>query len=297
MTLQIYSTLQSLYLSIFPLPLSQDDVHSHPLSDSQPTLYVFKNFGTEIILNLQGGFLTTARNNNGELYTVSATELLARKSLLLSSEVISIDRRSSSGVRAIVKTPTGLKLIIAKQVLLTTPPKPELLKFFDLNKNELKLFSQFTNSAYCTGVLRNSGVPDRTSLTNADPNTEFFVPRFPGVYNFYPTGVPGLLNVKWGSPTVISDDAVKAAITGTLDKLVANGVISQGKPEFVAFSCHNPFQCEVSADAIRKGFYKRLGDLQGKRATWYTGAAFHTHDSSLLWEFTEEVVNRIIKVL
>nr|BFF21828.1 hypothetical protein GCM10025730_53490 [Promicromonospora thailandica] len=49
----------------------------------------------------------------------------------------------------------------------------------------------------------------------------------------------------------------------------------------------------MSAEAVRAGFYRRLGSLQGRNRTFYSGAAFHTHDSSLIWQFTETLLPRI----
>lgn len=105
----------------------------------QPTLYVFENFGTEIIEDLSLGFLTTANQDNSQLYQASAAELLSKNSLLLSSTITAI---------ALITTPYGPKVIIAKQVLLTIPPRASLLKdLFDLSPTEQDLFSQFNNSA------------------------------------------------------------------------------------------------------------------------------------------------------
>lgn len=205
--------------------------------------------------------------------------------------------RSSTGVKAIVSTPTGQKLILAKQVLITSPPKANLLEFFNLSDKERSLFSQFNNSAYYTGLLRNTGIPDNTTLVNARPDTEYFLPRLPGSYSIYPTGLPGLLNVKFGSPSVLSDDTVKGYIISAIRRLGEKGTFPGAgtkEIEFVEFQGHNPFECTVNADAIRKGFYKDLYALQGQRATWYTGAAFHTHDSSMLWEFTEGIVKKML---
>jgi hypothetical protein len=49
----------------------------------------------------------------------------------------------------------------------------------------------------------------------------------------------------------------------------------------------------VPTGAIKAGFYRKLYALQGRNRTFYTGAAFHTHDSSLLWQFTEALLPRI----
>ncbi|KIJ27447.1 hypothetical protein M422DRAFT_271356 [Sphaerobolus stellatus SS14] len=58
--------------------------------------------------------------------------------------------------------------------------------------------------------------------------------------------------------------------------------------------CHTPFELVVSKEQIAAGFYKELYGLQGARRTWWSGAAFHTHDSSLLWQFTEGIVQRMV---
>jgi hypothetical protein len=60
------------------------------------------------------------------------------------------------------------------------------------------------------------------------------------------------------------------------------------------FKAHVPFEMVVRPGDIANGFYRRLYGLQGRNGTFYTGAAFHTHDSSLLWRFTEELLPRIM---
>jgi hypothetical protein len=60
-----------------------------------------------------------------------------------------------------------------------------------------------------------------------------------------------------------------------------------GTPEFVGFNNHSPYELTVSTDAISNGFYDKLNALQGKRNTWYTGATWQEHDSSLIWNWTE----------
>jgi hypothetical protein len=46
----------------------------------------------------------------------------------------------------------------------------------------------------------------------------------------------------------------------------------------------------VSADDIAGGFYTDLGALQGRNNTFYTGAAFNTHDSGVLFRSTRDHV-------
>lgn len=260
---------------------------------------MFKNFGTGLITNLATGFLATSNHDNSALYRAAETELLARKSLLLSSQVSQMSR-SAYGIKASIMTPKGPKIVIAKQVLITIPPKLPLLTGFDLSTDEKSLFSKFNNSAYYTGLIRNHGLPDNTSFVAALPDSEYFLPRMPSLYALRGTGLPGLVDVKFGSSSILSDAEVKAAVEASIKSLGTSEVVPGAGSqdiEWVAYKSHSPFELTVSVQEIQSGFYKKLYALQGPRATWWTGAAFHTHDSSLLWEFTEGIVQKILTVL
>ena len=257
----------------------------------QPTLYVMKNFGLDILRNLSVGFLTTERHNNSELYEKARTELGA--DALLRSRVIATDRDAAGYANLLVQTPSGLKIIRAKKILFTAPPKLDNLFGFDLDATEASLFSQFGNSAYYTGLLRNTGIPDNVSVNNIGAGTAYNLPSLPGVYSISPTGVPGLHSVKYGSPKQLSETQVKADILAAVKRLRTAGTIPTTTPEFAVFASHSPFELTVSPSAIKNGFYRKLNALQGRNRTFYTGAAFHTHDSSLLWQFTEALLPRI----
>ncbi|KAL4759007.1 uncharacterized protein BDW70DRAFT_169787 [Aspergillus foveolatus] len=62
------------------------------------------------------------------------------------------------------------------------------------------------------------------------------------------------------------------------------------RTQIVAFRPHVPYALYVSSEEIADGFYRDLYGLQGYRNTFYTGAAFHTHDSAEMWKFTEKFV-------
>ena len=256
----------------------------------QPTIYVVKLFGLDLLRQLQVGFLTTARHDNSELYEKARTKLGA--DALLSSRILAVDRDDAKYAKILVQTPSGCKLIQAKKIVLAIPPKLENLVHFDLDQTERSLFGQFHNAGYYTGLLRNSGIPDNISVSNIDPNTPYNLPPLPGVYSFYPTGIPGLQNVKYGSSAPLPDQQVKADIIATVERLRTAGIPTT-IPDFAVFSAHVPFELTVSADAIKDGFYKHLYALQGHHRTYYTGAAFHVHDSSLLWRFTEALLPQI----
>lgn len=271
-----------------------------------PTLYIFKNFGSEILGNIQTGFLTTAAHNNHALYE-AALALLGTKDVLLSSTIVSTDRsearsnnKTDTPVEVLVQTPTGQKLIRAKSVLLTAPPKLDNLQAWDLSHNERRLFSQFRNAGYYTTLLRNTGIPANVSIQNIGSNRPFNTLSMPGLYDVSPTTPPGFFSVKYSSASTLPDSVVQADILASIRRLYENGVVvaengtTAVDPEFVTFSSHAPFELTVPAEAIADGFYRDLYALQGQHYTFYTGAAFHTHDSSMLWNFTETVLPIIV---
>ncbi|WP_285102448.1 FAD-dependent oxidoreductase [Promicromonospora sp. MEB111] len=257
----------------------------------QPTLYVMKNFGSDILRNLQTGFLSTERRNNSELYEKALAEL--GDDVLLHSRVVSTERHGGRYASVRVDTPAGRRTIRARKVLVTIPPLLGNLDGFDLDGLERQLFGQFRHSAYYTGVLRDSGIPDNVSVRNIGLDTPYNVPQLPGVYVISPTGLPGLHNVKFGSPVALSDQAVQAEIRASVRRLHEAGTVPTTRPDFATFASHTPFELTVPAAAVRAGFYRRLATLQGRNRTYYSGAAFHTHDSSLIWQFTETLLPRV----
>ena len=256
---------------------------------AQPTLYVFKNFGSDLVrVVVQRSFVATASGNNYELYAAAARDLGAAN-ILYNSTVVRTLRSLPGRVLVLARTPAGPQLVLAKQLLLTAPPTLDNLRGWDLSAEERSLFGQFSNSAYYAAVLRDVPLPANvTTFLAAGAATPFQLPRLPGVYTVGATGVPGLVNIKYGAAQGLSDEAVRADILRSVRAVADDGAASNAS--FVAYSSHTPFELAVAPQAIRDGFYRRLYGLQGQRNTFYTGATFHTHDSSLLWNFTQAMV-------
>jgi hypothetical protein len=194
----------------------------------------------------------------------------------------------------VVSTPSGRKLIRAKKILLTIPPSLKNLAKFDLDATEQSLFVQFSASGYYTALLRHSGIPDNVSVQNTGADTLYNLPALPGIYAFSPTGVPGLQNVLYGSTTPLSDEEVRYDIIVSLHRLQTAGTVPTATSEFAVFSNHSPFEFTVPTSAIQAQFYRKLNALQGHRQVFYGGAAFHTQDSSMLWQFIEALLPRIV---
>jgi hypothetical protein len=256
-----------------------------------PALYSINTFGLGVVRNILGGsFLTTAAHDNSLLYERAAARLGGN--VLLRSRVLRVDRPGSE-VRVLVITPDGPRLIRAGKLVVTVPPLPRNFAGFDLDGTERSVFGQFISGAYYTGVVRLSGLPNGVVLDNVAAETPYHLPPLPGLYGVSPTGIPGLYNVKYGSPSPIPEAQVRRDIRTEIERVARAGTYPVVFEGLQVFSSHTPFELHVTPQAIAGGFYRRLNGLQGHNRTWYSGAAFHSHNSTRIWTGIESLLPAI----
>ena len=249
------------------------------------TIYVMKYFSIEVVQGVQNGFLRTTDHNNGALYAAAYEELAS--DTFLNSNVVTMDRDSDPDwVYVAVQNPEGRHLIRARQIVSAIPPKLEDLRGFDLDETERSLFGQFTNTNFYTALARIDGLPSGTTIINRANNTVHNLPPMPAIYVLKPTDVPNLYNIVYGSEDPMTESEVKDDMARAVKSLQKEG-LHASTPEFLVFKPHTPFQLRVPPEATANGFYSELRGLQGRRRTYYTGAAFEGPDSSRIWRFTE----------
>ena len=256
---------------------------------AQPTLYVMK-YQDQVQMRdlLTGSFVVNALQNNQLLYDRAAAEF--GKKLYLSSYPTQVTRKHHH-VEVEVSTPEGTKHIRARKLLVTIPPKTTS-QFLDLDENESTLFRQFNNSYYWNAILKNTGIPIGTTLSNVNPAAPLNIPAMPAPYIFFAAPVPGLHATYYSSPHNMSDDEIAADILKTLARVREGAGFPDPdqSPEIVALHKWSPFEMTVSPDAIRNAFYNDLMALQGKKNTWWTGATWMNQATATLWRYTEDKV-------
>lgn len=254
-----------------------------------PTVYVLKNFSAQVLSSIFAGRFLVCPVGNSTIYE-AATGFLG-EDVLFGADIEDVHRRQN-GVSLRVETPRGRYEIRCQKLLVTCPPTLDNLRVLDLDAVEQSTFGRFGSSSYYTGLVKLTGVPAGLSVTNLGAATPYNLPPLPGIYALNPSRVPGVWNVKYGSTTRLSDNDVKRRIVADVERLHDPATFTSPPrvTDFVTFAGHNPFELRVSADRIGAGFYSTLGSLQGRNRTYYNGAAFHTHDSSLLWQFSNNHV-------
>ena len=209
---------------------------------TMPMVENLRVIGLSLVKTLGSGFLTTEKRANRELYARAQEELLAQQEVLLQSEVVTAEQSEQRGVRLLEHTPQGARLVIAKRLLVTIPPKLEWVGHLDLSGTEKSLFSRFVNAGYYTSILRDTGIPTNLSVYNAEPHAPFNLPSFPGVYSILASGVRGLHAAYYCAPRTqeadsIPDETVRAALLQSVLQLPSSNpaIFPSTKPEMVAY--------------------------------------------------------------
>jgi hypothetical protein len=256
-----------------------------------PTVYVFFHFNRITLDELSGSVGGITTYNNSELYFKARAELGSRA--LTNSMVVSGSRsKHGPGANLVVRTPSGKKHIRASQVLMSAPITLENMLPFGLDERERSIFSQIQIKAYYATLLSNTGLPENFTFNNADPSQPYGIPLLPTAYTIVPHG-SGYFHVWYGANEALPEAQVKSDISATIQRLSNSSCV----PEFVGYSSHTPLLQYVSDDALKNGFYDDLTALQGYRNMWYTGNAFSESGSVGVWNYTAQLVPKIVAAL
>jgi hypothetical protein len=256
-----------------------------------PALYVLKLFSASVVGSILGGGFLSAVGGVDQLYDAAADHL--GDDVLFNACVTRVDRSRRDFIRVWVDTDRGPRRIHCRKLVVACPPTLSSLAPLDLDFAETNLFARFRANHYSTGVVRLSGLSPSLSIQNVGADTRYNLPPLPGIYGLSPTGAPGLWNVKYGSPVPLPDLLVRQAIAADIRRMKSARTFPVVFEGFEVFSNHAPFEMMVQPAEIAAGFYRALQGLQGRHDTFYTGAAFQTNDSSLIWRFTESILPQI----
>ncbi|KAH8758856.1 hypothetical protein BGZ57DRAFT_995365 [Hyaloscypha finlandica] len=255
----------------------------------------YRNFSLPQLESIvTGSYPTTARYDNSELYQKAAA--LLGSSVLYGNTLVRTERHINGSYYITVQTPTGLKLIKAKKLLITIPPILDNLTPFELDHHEHSVFSQWQYTNYYTGIIR-GGIPANTSIVNTAANSPLNIPTSPYVLHFSYSGIPNLHTFSTVSTSPQTLSQTETLINSDISLLQKSGTVPACRATIVVINNHTPIQMRVPADSIKKGFYSDLYALQGRHGTFWTGAAWAPDDSSLLWEFTEGILPLVVKAL
>jgi hypothetical protein len=256
----------------------------------QPALYILKLFGLSVAGALATNSFVAVPTGTQTIYNAAAAFLGG--DAIVDAQVVAA-LRGRDCVEVLAETPNGPVLVQSEKLVFAIPPLLQNIALLNPDALEVSLFSRFRATYYAASLVQVSGLAPGASVNNVATDTPYNLPPLPGMYGLNPTPVPGYYAGYFGNDTWLPEHRVKADITESIERLsgAIPGLKFEGMNDFTA---HAPFHMTVSARDIGAGFYSKLNALQGQNRTFYTGAAFQTNDSSLIWRFTEELLPQIV---
>jgi hypothetical protein len=202
-------------------------------------------------------------------------------------------RRDDDIVETLVDSPHGMTRIRSRKLVWAAPPTLRNLAPVDLDELETATFGKLRAKEYSTGIVKIRGLPAGLSLNNVAADTPNNLPPLPGLYGLQ-AATPELYIALFGANTPVPDALIREIIERGIERLASSGTYPVEFDGFDIFSNHAPFQLGVTGADIADGYYKVLNSLQGRHKTFYNGAAFQTNDSSLIWQFSEQLLPQIV---
>lgn len=267
------------------------------------TLYVMQGFGGQMGRVLLGreSSMVPASFRNQDLYDAAA--ILLADDVLYNTAVETMVR-TNEGVTVTVVNGEGSKTTFkAKKLLVAIVPVLDNLHGFDLDEQETDVFSRWQYNRLYAGVVQNPSLPINGTLYNlplaAAPSNYLAYPavNFTGRFDAYGPDVPLFRIMVMGDEQLTPTSAVSVA-QRDFSNMVEAGIMPTSemmKLEFLALANHGPMGVWVTAEELREGFVQKQYALQGRRSTWFTGAAFASNFQTILWEYNELLWPKIME--
>lgn len=272
---------------------------------NQMTLPVMQAFGAQmarLFLGLQGAHVP-ASGRNQDLYDAVAVYLGDR--VYLNTRAIS-SKRTEDGVVVTVRNEIdgNETTFHADKLLIAIQPIGNKLAAFDLDANEEAIFAKMQYTREYTGVVSSPSIPINTTTNNlpSSENDNSFLtwPDFNFTAYFQALDYDkALFEVLMVGDERLGPEEAKAMAEKDYLNLVHSNVFptsafNDSKLEWLAFSDHGPMHDRVTREDLEAGFIQSLYALQGQRSTWYTGAAWASNYQTILWEYNEILLPKML---
>ncbi|PYI02388.1 putative FAD dependent oxidoreductase [Aspergillus sclerotiicarbonarius CBS 121057] len=256
-------------------------------------LAIFNDGNHVELAEFTGDGLHNANNDNSLIYVNALAELKA--DVLLNSKIIAGQRglNRTSGVQLVADTPSGKRLIKAKQLIIAMPPLLDNTKYFGLDEQEEAILSKLSGKHYYGGVVNNTGLEDGIAYTNVGVDRPYNVASLPGVVEIASTGSAGYQFYWYNTIEATTQAEVEDATRSTIQWLQTQSNATTVEPNFVAYHDFSPFHLSPPTEDIADGWYTKMKGLQGYRNTWYISSLFVV-GSTQLWNSTQNILPDII---
>ncbi|KAJ4188341.1 hypothetical protein NW767_012003 [Fusarium falciforme] len=223
----------------------------------QPTFHVIQTFPAPLARAFigQGQSLHVASNRNQDIYDRVADFL--GDDVLYSSVVVSSER-SFAGVSVVARDNEGrLTEIRAKRLLISIPPTLANLAPFELDQDELNVFSKLKGTKAFAGAVVASTLPLNTSIINVAPSGDWLdYPESNFAQWFKTLDSPDRYDkVMMFGDSNLDAQSAKKLVERTYNKLVDAGSLEGGSQlEWLQFAEHGTSNLRVTTEDLKAGF-------------------------------------------
>ncbi|KAL1616919.1 hypothetical protein SLS54_008124 [Diplodia seriata] len=267
----------------------------------ESTAYVLNQFGAvHLNATANAGLLMTGTLNNSVLYDRIAAHLGPADVLYRATAVRAVERTADAVALVVADGTAGCKkLVKAKKLLVTIPPLASTLApIFGpaADEEELEVFSRWTYRSGYVGVLNGTGLADGVEVVNASPsNASLNLPGGGGesfVWNVISSGLlPGVFRTSVVGDEGLTAEGAKGLVADALSRIGGAGTLNVTQPPtWLAFADHKPLQVRAGREDLLDGFYRRAFGLNGRRSTYYAGAAWVSDYTSVHWMYLEKTI-------
>lgn len=271
-----------------------------------PTIWVVQASGIPMVRALLG-LGAAAVPASGRLYDLyeSVANFLGGD-VLYSSTVVSAhrynNRNPKKDVLLRVKGADGkLTCINAKRLVIAIEPTAENMAPFALDETEKAVLGKFRFPTVYAGILRHPSLQPLNTYSDRSPAPASYnytvFPLAPQVGRIdHLLGTEDLFQFTAVGAQDDTAESMKALIAKSIDNMIAAGTLpeSDGSVEYSIFANHGNMHAHVTADDLRAGFMQELYALQGRRNTYFTGAAFSAGFTTVLWEYNKVLLPKVV---
>lgn len=264
-----------------------------------PTLFVIQASGIPMVRALLGA-AAAAVPPSGRLFELYERIAKFLGDDVLYSSIVTSTARSDEGVSLLVSSADRVQTCIeAKRLLIAFEPTAENMAPFGPDEKETEVLDEFEYATVYAGILRHPSLQIGKAYSNRLPESTN--------YTVFPTAAQvGRIDYIGGTDDLFqftavgteddTSESMQALIAESIDVMIAAGTIpaSDGNLTFSAFANHGKMHPRVSAGVLRDGFIQKKIALQGRRSTWYTGAAFSAGFTTVLWEYNNVLLPGMI---
>lgn len=246
--------------------------------------------------------LQPVSGDNSEVFE-KAAQLLG-SDVMYESQVVSA-KRSDDGVQIVVSgKDESTTEINAKRLLITIGPETMDQTVFDLDDEEVAIFSSTSGNRGYTGVVSHPSLPAQL-VQHTAPGAmaanylDFPPPPAMSSFDFLGNSSTGpIYRTVLIVPRDTEFEEAKDLVRSSLQNLMDAGTIAAGdvgQLDFREFHDHGALYRQWTADQLRGGIVSWATALQGLRSTWYTGAFWMNNDCAMLWNTTDSILPRVVE--